>query len=466
MSRDAYISDAFRSHLASALSGFSTLDLKMQSQFASMISQSAARYRQHSQMRGWASFSYVELAKQFGREKFNQLNAQLKIFEVVDDWSKVEGRTKPYRLTEHVEALRLAFYAHPPTAPTKLLSGNGEVRHKPPISALIAKRATETGAEATREGWNEIPVRSQVPVNVDELRKLELEIQYAIATPVHSGMVTEPVDPINANFVLDSIRTVLHHANNTITFGCLIHKYEQSNSGRMYGTGVNLQSVSRQVRYAALHGLWDYDIENCHYSILQQMAAKEGLQCPVVEEYLNNKVSIRNRLAADLGLTPRQVKKVLLAMVYGASLSDDPSSAVPEIVGGVETAQALYQHAFFKALAVDIAKARTAVLKKNRPFRGGLRNMRGLVMRVAGKESRHRLAHLLQGVESVALEAAHNVFAEKILLLQHDGFTATAPDLDLALIEGAIFKATGYSLKLSVSGPLKADLHATLKDMN
>lgn len=113
---------------------------------------------------------------------------------------------------------------------------------------------------------------------------------------------------------------------------------------------------------------------------------------------------------------------------------------------------ALYQHHFFKVLAADIAKARSVVLKKHRPFRGGLRNLRGLGMRVAVKEARHKLAHLVQGIESVALEAAHNVCAESIVLLQHDGFTATTPDLDLALIEGAIFKATGFGHAARIVG--------------
>lgn len=417
-------------------------------------------------MHGWSSFSYLELAEQFGREKFNPLNEKLKIFEVVDDWSKVEGRTKPYRLTERVEALRLAFFSNPPTSPTKLLAGNGEVRHKPPSNALIAKRVTDTGAHVTRAGWTASTVRSQVPVNVEELRKLDLEIQHELASPTQLGKGASLVDPRHAGYVLEAIRTVLHHSNNTIVPGSLIHKYEQSISGRMYAQGVNLQSVNRQVRFAALHGMWDYDIENCHYSILQQMAVMAGHQCPVIEEYLNHKVTIRKQLAVDLDLTSRQVKKVLLAMVYGAGLSEDPSSAIPVAVSSVNAARALYQHPFFKALAADVSKARTIVLKNHRPFRGGLRNLGGLVMRTAGKEARHKLAHLLQGVESVALEAAHNVCADEILLLQHDGFTATTPDLDLARIEGAIFDATGYVLKLSVSGPLKTDLNAALSELD
>jgi hypothetical protein len=466
MTRDAYISDAFRNHLVSELPGFSDLDVNAQTRFSFMILQSVSRYRQHSQMSGWASFSYVELAENFGREKFNQLNSKLKIFEVVDDWSKIESRTKPYKLTASVEALRLAFYANPPIAPTKLLSGKGEVRHKLPRNALTAKRITVAGTEATRVGWSAASVRSKVPVNVVELRKLELEILHKIATADCGGKSGASLDLVNAGFVLDAIRTVLHHANNTIAPDCVIHKYSQSNSGRMYGQGINLQSVNRQVRYAALDGMWDYDIENCHYSILQQMVRSAGSHCSIIDDYLNRKVTIRNELAVNLGLTTRQVKEVLLAMVYGAAFSDDPRLAIPAIVRSAQAAKALYENAFFKSLAADVAKASMVVLKMHKPFRGGLRNACGLVMRTAGKKARHKLSHLLQGVESLALEAAHNLCADKILLLQHDGFTATTPNLDLVAIEAAIFDATGYRLKLSVSGPLKASANDALFQIN
>ena len=462
MTRDAYISDAFREYLGSELPGFSDLDTNAQTRFSFMISQSVSRFRQHSQMSGWASFSYVELAENFGREKFNQLNLKLKVFEVLDDWSKIESRTKPYKLTASVEALRSAFYANPPIAPTKLLSGKGEVRHKLPRNALTAKRITDAGTEATRVGWNNTLVRSKVPVNVVELRKLELEILNKIATSDCREKSGATLDLVNAGFVLDAIRAVLHHANNTVAPGCVIHKYSQSNSGRMYGQGINLQSVNRHVRYAALDGMWDYDIENCHYSILQQMARSAGFHCSIIDDYLNRKAIIRNELAVNLGLTVGQVKQVLLAIVYGAAFSEDLRSAIPKSVRSVHAAKALYENEFFKSLAADVTKARMVVLKMHKPFRGGLRNACGLVMRTAGKEARHKLAHLLQGVESLALEAAHNICADKILLLQHDGFTATTPNLDLVAIEAAIFDVTGYRLKLSVSGPLKASANAAL----
>lgn len=67
------------------------------------------------------------------------------------------------------------------------------------------------------------------------------------------------------------------------------HRYVQSGSGRLYATGLNLQSCPTLIKQAALAGHWEYDFSNCHFSILTQMAAKYGFVCSAISEYLANK---------------------------------------------------------------------------------------------------------------------------------------------------------------------------------
>lgn len=57
------------------------------------------------------------------------------------------------------------------------------------------------------------------------------------------------------------------------------------------------------------------------------------------------------------------------------------------------------------------------------------------------------MAHLIQGIEAKALQAAVNLYPNDIVLLQHDGFAATAR-LDVSAITDAVFSATGYCLEL------------------
>jgi hypothetical protein len=72
--------------------------------------------------------------------------------------------------------------------------------------------------------------------------------------------------------------------------GYVLHRYCEIESGRVYAvTKPNLQNCYRVLREVAMAGLYDIDIENCHYSILAQMAASHGYQCTEINDYLANK---------------------------------------------------------------------------------------------------------------------------------------------------------------------------------
>ena len=85
-------------------------------------------------------------------------------------------------------------------------------------------------------------------------------------------------------------------------------------------------------------------------------------------------------------------------------------------------------------------KAQTVTLRT-------IKNCRGLTIRLDDSNERQQLAHLLQGVEVTALEAAYRLYPKEIVLLQHDGFAATC-QLDTKRIEAAILEATGYRLEV------------------
>lgn len=460
--RDAYISEAFRDYLREHLAGFADESLDAQMELTRMIKKCGNRYQAHSHYPGWSFFTFVGLEAKFGRGKFNGINERLGIFETRMDWSLKEGRTKPYRLTPHLDSLRKQFFSKPPKVATRLLAGSGEVRHKAPDNAIVSKAKTKTGKLVTQSGWT-VPVLSPVPVNQAKLEELHALMEVELEK--HSkGLPTAcPVDPKHAGYVMLDIQLILHSAHNTVAPGCVIHRYEQSSSGRMYSTDVNLQTVSRQARFAALHGLWDYDISNCHYAILVQMAQRAGYECTTVNYYLANKSKVRKELAEEFAITINQAKKLLLMLVYGAAMSEDPNAAIPEEVS-LDVAKALYGHPFFTDMANDIAAARTAILKKTRVFRGGIKNMAHKVMKVSKKKDRHLLAHLIQGVEAQALHAALVLHTDQIHLIQHDGFTATTPDLDIAAIEQAIFDDTKYHLTLELDARIDFDLRSALFD--
>lgn len=193
-------------------------------------------------------------------------------------------------------------------------------------------------------------------------------------------------------------------------------------------------------------GLYDIDIENCHYSILAQMAAQCGYQCTAILHYLNKKKPIRMGLVEQFGITEGQAKQALIALIYGARFSVRAKDALPKIFKkSPELAARIYEHPQFRVLRDDIAGARKAVLDAQEVSRRTIKNCRGLTINLDDSDRRQQLAHILQGVESAALEAACRLHPKDIVLLQHDGFTTLRP-LDTAPIEVAMLEATGYHL--------------------
>jgi hypothetical protein len=232
-----------------------------------------------------------------------------------------------------------------------------------------------------------------------------------------------------------------------VTFpDCVIHQYVQSTSGRLYAGGLNLQSCPRVLRQAALVGQWDYDIASCHLAILSQMATGFGCPCHEIDHYVANKKVIRRMLAEEVGITMEQAKSILTMTAYGARASMHYKNAIPNEIGE-ERAEILYQNPHYKVLRDDIREAVNVVMKRHPKVKGRYVNaFRKAVAEEDCHKSQSVMAHLLQGVEAAALKAAIRTCRDKVVLLQHDGFTATE-QVSVSTLEAAVLKETGYSLK-------------------
>ena len=470
--RYSQLPESFLKYLRKHLKGFKYEVPQAQIGLVDMILNAPTKYRRHNHHDG-ASFGWKELENKFGRNKFKEINDRLGFFIIPkdvhgrDDWSSVAGRTKAYMLTDKVSDLRKKWLNRAYYRTTNLLTEDGDVIRKAPKQAIHAKRLNEAGTEVTREGWHDAPLEPAVPINEAKLKLLALHLEqtlYAVDYGFYQGALFHPEpDPKYLNYLLDQVKLYLTQANNSAKNGHIIHRYQQSPSGRLYAKeNLNLQNAPRPVRQSALHGLYDYDIENCHYSILAQMAEKHGYVCKAVNYYLDNKKLVRDTLALQFGVTIGQVKQALIALIYGAVFSSRPRDALPEIFGSVDLAKQFYAHPTFLELKDDIKGARTVILKGQVTSRQTIKNLRGLPMNQTGKSDRQMLSHLLQGVEAMALESAHRLYPDSIVLLQHDGWTSTK-ELDTQALEDAIFEGTGYKLKV-VGEPINCKLDDALAD--
>lgn len=231
-------------------------------------------------------------------------------------------------------------------------------------------------------------------------------------------------------------------------------RYSESEAGRLYADGLlNLQRCYGEVRRAAFIGCFDVDIENCHWSLLAQMAAREGLATPGISDYLNNKRSVRDGLAMAAGISSDDAKFLLTAMIYGATLSETiPANrlAISQRIGQEAVGRAL-RFDKVKALMDDLSRVKKAVIASyaaSSRKRGALVNDFGNEIGMDA-DDKEILAHILQGAEACALRALMSELKGDVLLLQHDGLTCRSKP-NKAHLEAVILKETGYALSLEI----------------
>lgn len=250
--------------------------------------------------------------------------------------------------------------------------------------------------------------------------------------------------------------------------GWIPHPYREISSGRVYSHDISLQNICRDIRNAALEGCYKLDMENAHYSFLNQAAEQAGINLVGIKYYLENKHAVRRRVADDVfGGSPKnkiddieevkaiaKAKTALIALIYGAStvrssyLKNDNQikTTLANLAGSPEQFKVLVSHPLFKSIADDV-KTGGSVLVNNARKRGDeIFNILGKPISNTARTSQ-KTAHMLQGIEAKALDAIINIEGGNISLLLHDG-VAFYSKVNHLVLEAAILKATGYHVAL------------------
>jgi len=253
----------------------------------------------------------------------------------------------------------------------------------------------------------------------------------------------------NIHRLINLTNQILKLANNDIEQGSVIHIYHQCSTGRLFATGITIQSTPRLIKHAALHGLWEYDFKNCHYAIFQQLVNKESIKCSAIDAYLQNTKTTREQIAEEIGIPIEEVKKCLLALIYGANSFEWKDASIPKLIG-VNKAKALSKHPQYSAIRKDVLTGRKAILKHWPAPRGQYKNAMGITIQkyeASGKKTPAKkiLAHLMQGIETQMLNTVYQEHAKELILLQHDGF-ASKSRLNKVDIEQLVKDKTGFDI--------------------
>lgn len=389
--------------------------------------------RRHLKYENSINLSHKTLTEIFGRSpNFDDINrGSFRYFSInrFHNGKGVQGgpynngyEPKPWMLKALVEFLNL------PSEPTKLLNNDGKVIKKAP-NTIDSK--TKDGHSA--HGWRGIVVPNLIKVNVLNLERIKKFY-------LNNELGETDEERVKNFYKFLASASLITQANSDFS-GSLIHRYIQSRSGRLYAEGSNLQNCPKEIRNAALEGCWDYDINCCHFSILEQMAKKLDFDCPVIRGYVNQKTAFRQVIAEGAGISIPQAKLVLTATIYGARKGLLLSNAIPKAIGS-EAARRLYLLPTYQEIASEISNAKKAILERY-PHPNG-RYINAFKMAIPIREKKASiLSHLMEGVEAAALRSAIRYCKNEIVLLQHDGFVLRNPT-DLMGLEGAVFRETGY----------------------
>jgi hypothetical protein len=305
---------------------------------------------------------------------------------------------------------------------------NGK-RMKMPPNPILSRAASDDPkvTHAKKSKWQGISPSPRMPVNQTAL--FEFSRKTADARQRMSAL------------------RLLKLSRNTMCSGEIPVLYEQKSTGRLTEVLFGLQNNEREVISAALHGMWDYDLQNAHFSIFSAWAKKLCHATPVVDEYVSNKAQIRRELTEHCQSNLDDIKQCLISLMYGAPLNANPDFArIPQILGETE-AKLFISHPFVKSLKQEISSIGKYIVADIHTSRGCYVNAMGIEPpNILGATAKFKLlSHALQGVEALTLKTVVDQHRQDILLCMHDGWVSRT-QLDCKQLQDSIFRATGFEL--------------------
>lgn len=377
----------------------------------------------HKLHKGYFSRTFKSLNEAFQRDKFEEINASLGLYDV-KSYSKHSCTTRGLKHTAKlIEAMNKAI--------DKTLSNYDD-------AVIIDGNYSKVGAVACKiDGVTKTKFKSKilqaVRVNTKSLREL---------TTITATTDREKLARIQAGILL-----FLSLDDSVLPLGWIPQRYKQCGTGRLYGIAKSLQNCCKEVRESALNGCYGYDISNCHYAILAQLT---NVETTTMDDYLKRKPEVRIQLSKELDLTIKEIKTILISLIFGASLGAyKPGKAISDIAKTEAKYKTVVSNNIIKSLHAEISTSAKEIIKdsliKGGRYSGKVKNAVGLVC--SSREKAKQLSHILQGYEVKALEAIVSIIGVDTAVLLHDGIGAYS-EHDLHELEQAIRVQTGLDLTL------------------
>ena len=412
-------------------------------------------YYKHNTYGGYHSIHYKTLEGWFGQDYHNIVSILL---ESPLGWKK-GSHTKGWRLRKKTEKVLDDYYSKISRQRryNTLLNLDGK-RITKLDPAGITKTST-MGKKVSKEERFENNINSVVKVNFDNIQNgIDLIRQYLDTNKIDSFNKNKwtnklfyeehPIHTRTPDSLVERWRTLLllreMSDNEVLNKGYIYKHYYYNKTGRVYTDGnISIQNMYSDLRDIVFGGLgcWDYDISNCHYTIMKQLMHYYNIKGgDSFQYYIDNKKQIRKTLSLKLGVSESKVKSVIISILYGSQKTINENCEITKILGQ-DKHRELLKDAFIQQLFDDRETLTDNIIKitekepkqhqylqicgARKPYYKNIRNRRLLFTDSNGKKTPRRkiLGHLLQGLESKILDIIiGEVGRDKIKVLIHDGF--------------------------------------------
>jgi hypothetical protein len=108
----------------------------------------------------------------------------------------------------------------------------------------------------------------------------------------------------------------------------------KSESGREHATGINTQTVSKELRHAILGRCHEYDLRAGSFAILTAFATEinSAIKHETIRQYIQNREYFREKMAAMLNIPVKTAKRIFTAIGFGANVVANPYTTIGQIL--------------------------------------------------------------------------------------------------------------------------------------
>lgn len=370
--------------------------------------------REHNQFAGYISHSYKYIqsiigrrfgGKLYSKDCLDALNDKVNVFDVISDHMK-GSYTKGYKCQTWLSDLITDYLEQ------RYIKVNLNESSKTCASRRLAISTLDSNG-----------ARRKTTSNIKRAIRIDREALKALyAKPVVKRGDVNDLNRLK-RIKKQALNLLLLSNGSDLPVGWIASIYQEKPSGRLYGSGCHMQNVCIEVRQAALNGMYELDMTNAHYTFLYESCLKHGVELTRVKNYLDNKADIRQRLSDKLSMDVKDVKQLLISIIYGATIK-------VKFIGGNQTAirqlfnddRAWYKCVtdnFVKKLANDVKRGSEIIISNASKYGEHIYNVLGKPINNKTPKSKVS-SHLLQGIEAKALDSVVNN-SNNIAVLLHDG---------------------------------------------